>query len=143
MMPCASSDNARDSSSRIKTRAVILAKMACSSIPKRTNGIKRDIMNRNLKPRARCDYKIRYLEVSKAIAAADSYMDRITLTNAPMQPYYCKYHACWHIGHDRTKNTHYNHQYQTECVARHRLRGLIQGLNQALIGIGDELEIAA
>ena len=100
-------------------------------------------MNMNRKSRVGCDYKVRYLDVSEAIAAADWYMERITLTAAPMQPYHCEYHACWHIGHNRTKNAHYNHQYQTECVARHRLRGLIQGLNQALIGIGDELEIAA
>jgi hypothetical protein len=100
-------------------------------------------MSTSRKSQINCDYKVRFLEVHKAMAAADRYMERITLTAAPMQPYYCKYHACWHIGHDRTKNTHYNHHYQMECVSRQRLRGLIQGLNRTLIGIEDGLEIAA
>lgn len=100
-------------------------------------------MSTNRKSRINCDYKVRFLEFHEAMAAADRYMERITLTATPMQPYYCKYHACWHIGHDRTKNANYNHQYQTECVVRHRLRGLIQGLNHALVAIEDGPDVAA
>ena len=100
-------------------------------------------MSTNRKSRINCDYKVRFSEVHEAMAPADRYMERITLTAAPMQPYYCKYHACWHIGHDRTKNAHYIHQYQTDAVGRHRLRGMIQGLNQALVAIEDGLDVAA
>ena len=100
-------------------------------------------MNRNRKPLPRCDCKVRYLDVSEAIAAADRYMDQITLTNAPMQPYYCRFHSCWHIGHDWTKDRFRNIEYQMECVSRQRLRRQIQGLTRTLIGIEKELKIAA
>jgi len=92
-------------------------------------------MGRILKPHARCDYKIRFLNVRTAIAAADSYMDRITLTTLPMCPYYCGLHSCWHIGHDRTKSTNQDVDYQTRCVYRQRLRLQIQGLTRVLLCI--------
>ena len=100
-------------------------------------------MGRNIKSSVQCDYKIRYPDVSAAIAAADSYMDRITLTSSPMRPYYCRFHSCWHIGHHRTNDTYHDADYQKRCVSRQHLRRQIQRLTRALIRIENELKIAA
>lgn len=94
----------------------------------------------SIKRHTRCDYKVCYLDVRKAIGAADRYMDRIVLTRLPMWPYYCSPHSCWHIGHDRTKITSHTFDYQMRCVYRQRLRRQIQGLNGVLLRIDIELK---
>ena len=100
-------------------------------------------MGRNLKSYVQCDYKIRYPDVRAAIAAADSYMDRITLTSSSMRPYYCRFHSYWHIGHNRTNDTYHDADYQKRCVSRQHLRRRIQRLTRTLIRIENELKIAA
>jgi len=83
----------------------------------------------------RCSSKICFPEVRSAIRAADGYMDRITLTGAPMVPYYCPIHVSWHIGHDRTRSDSYTIIYEKECLERERLRKEISGLLKVLQGI--------
>ena len=79
------------------------------------------------------DAKIRYEWLRDAIGAADSYMDRITLTTAPMMPYYCSRHSCWHTGHDRKAATGRALTYSRTCVARERLRREIAFLSSIIV----------
>ena len=91
--------------------------------------------NTPIKSLIRCSSKICFPEVRAAIRAADGYMDRITLTSAPMVPYYCPIHASWHIGHDRTRSDSYTRIYEKECLERERLGKEIGGLLKVLQGI--------
>jgi hypothetical protein len=93
---------------------------------------------RNLNSDIRCESKIRFRSIREATTAADGYMERIALTNAPMLPYYCKFHSCWHIGHDRTKTGSFARVYETECLQRGFLRKEINSLLEVL----DEIDAA-
>ena len=86
----------------------------------------------------RCESKIRFRSVSEATTAADGYMERVALTNAPTLRYYCKFHSCWHIGHDRTKTGSFARAYETECLQRDFLRKEIDRLLEVL----DEIDTA-
>ena len=48
-----------------------------------------------------CRSKRKFSDLSAATNAADSLMDRRALTQAPICPYWCKRHNCFHIGHRR------------------------------------------
>ena len=75
-----------------------------------------------------CESKRRFDSVRDAIQAADRYMDRITLTNGPMVPYYCPVHSTWHIGHNKRVSHTSVVEYVGRCVQRERLRNEISGL---------------
>ena len=47
-----------------------------------------------------CSSKKRYTNWSAAAVDADSLMDRRALTFAPICPYWCENHGCFHIGHN-------------------------------------------
>ena len=44
--------------------------------------------------------KIFFSTRAEALDSASEYMEQVTLTFAPMQPYWCNRHQAWHIGHD-------------------------------------------
>lgn len=48
-----------------------------------------------------CSFKKRYGDLSTAMRAADSVMDRLALAQAPICAYWCERHQCHHIGHQR------------------------------------------
>lgn len=96
---------------------------------------------RNLKINTRCESKIRFRSVRDATTAADGYMDRVALTKSPMMPYYCKFHSCWHIGHDRTKSRNFAKVYETECIQRGVLRKEINSLIEVLDEIDEALAL--
>jgi len=52
----------------------------------------------------KCTLKRQFSTLCEAIQAADKYMDEIALVLAPMAPYRCKKHNCYHIGHNRYMN---------------------------------------
>ena len=50
--------------------------------------------------RSSCNMKKIFPSYNDALSSAEDYMDQVTLTFAPMQPYWCNRHHVWHIGHD-------------------------------------------
>ncbi len=94
-------------------------KLSGQSQKLRTKGIQRY---------SNCESKRRFDSVRDAIQAADRYMDRITLTNGPMVPYYCPVHSTWHIGHNKRVSHTSVVEYVGRCVQRERLRDEISGL---------------
>lgn len=89
-------------------------------------------LERDLYSRRDCNYKIRYEDLRQAIAAADSYMDRIAITRGPMVPYFCPKHSCWHKGHDNRMTGSIASQYSNMCVTRERLRQEIRALEDLM-----------
>ena len=64
---------------------------------KKTGEPRKGIHPRYLK----CREKVCYRYLRDAVQAADRYVERISVLMAPMVPYYCPAHSCWHIGHDK------------------------------------------
>lgn len=88
---------------------------------------------RNVYPRyLTCVEKVRYRHVRDAVSAADRYMDRVPVLRAPMVPYYCPAHSCWHIGHDTGMSKPSATTYAWVCIHRERLRDEIDWLSDAL-----------
>lgn len=50
-----------------------------------------------------CSDKLRFKTEEQALEASLTLTDRLALTAAPILPYRCGQHDCWHIGHDRTR----------------------------------------
>ena len=48
-----------------------------------------------------CREKVCYRHLREVVQAADRYVERIPVLMAPMVPYLCPAHRCWHIGHDK------------------------------------------
>ena len=85
----------------------------------------------------RCDSKKQYLCLRDAIGAADSYMDRVVITRAPMMPYYCPRHYCWHNGHNSRAPLGQAATYSMDCAARERLRKEIAFLSGVIFDVAD------
>lgn len=85
----------------------------------------------------RCDAKKQYLCIRDAIRAADRYMDRVAITRAPMVPYYCPRHICWHTGHNSRAPLDLANIYSRHCAARERLRREIAFLSNVLFDVAD------
>lgn len=90
----------------------------------------------------RCDSKKQYLCLRDAICAADSYMDRIAMTRAPMMPYYCPRHLCWHTGHNTRVPMELAAPYSRHCAARERLRKEIAFLSGFVVGMTDPANVS-
>jgi len=78
-----------------------------------------------------CFEKSRFRHLRDAVQAADRYMERVPVTRAPMVPYYCPAHSCWHIGHDRKMSVELARTYEANCIRRQRLREEIKHLSSA------------
>ena len=85
-----------------------------------------------------CSVKRRYTDLSEATAAADSLMDRVALTQAPICPYPCKRHSCFHIGHQRWFNGDNAKVYSEGAWRRARLRREIDSF-QVVLAVVDRL----
>ena len=79
-------------------------------------------LERDFYSRRDCRYKIGYEDLRQAIAAADSYMDRIAIMRGPMVPYFCSRHSCWHTGHNNKMAGSIASRYSDTCLTRERLR---------------------
>ncbi len=66
----------------------------------------------------KCTLKRQFPTLCEAIQAADKYMDEIALVLAPMTPYRCNKHNCYHIGHNRYMNYDTMDVYSTASRAR-------------------------
>jgi hypothetical protein len=64
------------------------------TITRRTVASRRHAVNR-------CDEKIQYLTADAAERAVDRYYERVVLSVDPVEPYKCRAHGCYHIGHTR------------------------------------------
>jgi hypothetical protein len=79
-----------------------------------------------------CDTKKRFPTIEDSAQAADRYMERMALVAAPMKPYQCKAHSCWHIGHSRWLRGRAADAYSVSARRRDRLRGEMMVLTLAL-----------
>jgi hypothetical protein len=79
-----------------------------------------------------CQVKSRFRAVRDAIQSADRFVDRVLWGSAPVVPYFCPAHSCWHIGHDRKMDTVLAKSYEASCISRERLRSEIKGLSETL-----------
>ena len=95
---------------------------------KKTGKPRKSVLLRYLK----CGGKVCYRDLRDAVQAADRYVERIPVLWAPMVPYYCPAHRCWHIGHDRKMSKGMTMDYQRVCIGRQALRKRIHCLSEAL-----------
>ena len=70
-----------------------------------------------------CSSKKRYTNRPAAAVDADFLMDRRALTFAPICPYWCGNHGCFHIGHNNWLTWMKAKAYSLEAWKRARLHG--------------------
>ena len=95
---------------------------------KKTGEPRKGIHPRYLK----CREKVCYRYLRDAGQAADRYVDRISVLMAPMVPYFCPAHRCWHIGHDKKMKRGPARDYEWMCIKRQKLREEIRCLSEVL-----------
>ena len=85
-----------------------------------------------------CSGKRRYPNLATATAVADSLMDRLALTQAPICPYWCIPHGCFHVGHQRRLTGDNAKAYSEVAWRRARLRREIDSC-QVVLTVVDRL----
>jgi hypothetical protein len=83
----------------------------------------------------RCDDKRRFSTYSRAWEEAVSYTRRVALLLSPMEPYYCRNHEVYHIGHrGKSREERQSYNAMIKSLYRNRNTEQIEHLPQGWAG---------